>query len=1573
MEATRKTVRVFISSTFRDMHSERDHLVTVVFPELRERLERLDLDFYDVDLRWGVPHTGVDGERINSWAYCKQWIDRVEPFFVCIVGERYGWTPPSAEIHDVEDRANYAGLSITEMEIRHAALRGQRRHHSYFFFRKPQIPKDTPAAILREYADLHDQERLRELKRQIQSTGRPVRFYDCRWTGQSFKELEAFGQLVLEDLWSGVLRDSRYVPREIWHQVLGHNPDDDPIYTNEHVPVPVEVWDSILQHVKPTMRLHFDAENRQMTEFAVSRLRWFQGRDAELRQLTSFVDTDLPSTASRLCVVGAVAGQGKSALLARFAVQLADSPHLLISHFVGATERSADIRSLLERLNQELEHSGIEWPADTNPLHDTDGLARRLAQRLGNYSGTRRIILMIDAINQLTDGHDLTWLPVSVARSVRIIVSTIDDGSLSDDNSEGRIAAALHARKPQPKRIALQALDSTDVRQIVVDYLHEYCKELDREQINSICRMHKARNPLYLLTMLHELRTLGGNDMHQFVPRLIEEIPIKYPNSIRLFDWVLERLEYFGSEAVRLWCSYLFLGRVGMSSRELGDLVAAKLGAEGGPNALRIERGIRRYLQHRGSQLDFFHGQLREAVALRYLAGDVTPLHRDIAEYFKSRWREPYRHALSELPHHQIQGRGWNSLLSTLGDQQFIDEKESALLGDSLHQDFRLGIENAVAVGRPFVAASLALRKGRLVLDSTIRNKPGQLGLVVHLISKAGDRPLLNRIVSAVLQSSDATIRTGACLEVLLAGGQVLLPEQRDHVLTAVRQGLAAAASLPQSPNVAVIRDTNVIHGRAYEFFFVLAYIRDAEALADALRTYMQLPKVWSITDYALHSQLETSTVRRNHIESIFEVANEFSVVAQVLGPLLGDIEALTLLDAGQFTSVVDLFTKVNAKIQPDLFFQVVLRCGRRDLLLAWRAQLDGESAPSFIKPQTVRMMIELELGNRGAAIQAYQDVKPSIVQEDQLFEVLAEQLRALAIWQRLADREMLQHILREIKPQIDQVEPVKRLQLLVEWISYASHCDWPTDEIRDIWYRAVGLWEECRDESPWCGDFRICHYFKFIRPRNAIGPEGLLTIDDWVRTIWRVTDPSDLKIGMAVAEYARRDPPMLDLLADVTNRFSIVTRDILTQISTDKVLEWTLFYGEAILYSAALHEVPGVDKEWSKLVSLLRMVRDETRFGERSRSLLCNLVKYSRPMAGAMARQMVSYDYRPPLTVLDVITQSVAAFVLTDSQNVDKQSADRILAAARYRKKTLAADEYRAFGALIMASRTRYYSADLINRESCFNMVGGRGAHIDAFDVVPEEEGKWILSLLSAEALAAHGQTDLAKRELMSSMRVAMVRTLPQNGEMSRNSDSQALSLAIWFWTICGPLAKRLGMELPVRGEFPLAVPEELTERSGFEEIYRYLGMCDRWADKISPGLLSTIILRAADESNLRCRFLLLFMLRGLAFGKRIAEFNQDEIDQSALHELLDCPTNAAAPEPTSAINESDFLARNYCHLCGHKISDTPSTAPCPNCGSRLFYRDETQMDCRKCGTLVPGDARYCAQCGAEQYDSAL
>jgi hypothetical protein len=49
--ASWKTLRVFISSTFRDMQAERDHLVRFVFPKLREELLKHRIHLIDVDLR----------------------------------------------------------------------------------------------------------------------------------------------------------------------------------------------------------------------------------------------------------------------------------------------------------------------------------------------------------------------------------------------------------------------------------------------------------------------------------------------------------------------------------------------------------------------------------------------------------------------------------------------------------------------------------------------------------------------------------------------------------------------------------------------------------------------------------------------------------------------------------------------------------------------------------------------------------------------------------------------------------------------------------------------------------------------------------------------------------------------------------------------------------------------------------------------------------------------------------------------------------------------------------------------------------------------------------------------------------------------------------------------------------------------------------------------------------------------------------------------------------------------------------------------------------------------------------
>ena len=80
-----KTVNVFVSSTFDDMHAERDYLVKEVFPRLREWCEQRRLRLVDVDLRWGVTEAAAtNNKRVVD--VCLRRIDDCRPFFICLLG-----------------------------------------------------------------------------------------------------------------------------------------------------------------------------------------------------------------------------------------------------------------------------------------------------------------------------------------------------------------------------------------------------------------------------------------------------------------------------------------------------------------------------------------------------------------------------------------------------------------------------------------------------------------------------------------------------------------------------------------------------------------------------------------------------------------------------------------------------------------------------------------------------------------------------------------------------------------------------------------------------------------------------------------------------------------------------------------------------------------------------------------------------------------------------------------------------------------------------------------------------------------------------------------------------------------------------------------------------------------------------------------------------------------------------------------------------------------------------------------------------------------------------------------------
>lgn len=130
-----RTATIFVSSTFVDMNDERDVLNSYVLPKLNEHFNPKRIIIQLVDLRWGVRTAEIEDvpDRDNKvLSVCFDEIDRSQPFFVAILGDRYGYDSLDKNIIDsisyklkgtfLNDISDLYKKSVTELEILYGAL-----------------------------------------------------------------------------------------------------------------------------------------------------------------------------------------------------------------------------------------------------------------------------------------------------------------------------------------------------------------------------------------------------------------------------------------------------------------------------------------------------------------------------------------------------------------------------------------------------------------------------------------------------------------------------------------------------------------------------------------------------------------------------------------------------------------------------------------------------------------------------------------------------------------------------------------------------------------------------------------------------------------------------------------------------------------------------------------------------------------------------------------------------------------------------------------------------------------------------------------------------------------------------------------------------------------------------------------------------------------------------------------------------------------------------------------------------------------------------------------------------------
>jgi len=181
--APQRQFRVFVSSTFKDMMEERNVLLEKVFPRVAEYCHARKTEFIGVDLRWGI--TEEQSRKGETIGICMAEIDRARPLFMGMIGERYGWVPPEADI------------SVTEQEIRYGALEAPKGTEAFFYLRDKEL---TEALCGQSAPD----PRLDTLRQRILASGYPVM--------TDYQDLDSFAQRVYEDLCGAVDRLTADLP-----------------------------------------------------------------------------------------------------------------------------------------------------------------------------------------------------------------------------------------------------------------------------------------------------------------------------------------------------------------------------------------------------------------------------------------------------------------------------------------------------------------------------------------------------------------------------------------------------------------------------------------------------------------------------------------------------------------------------------------------------------------------------------------------------------------------------------------------------------------------------------------------------------------------------------------------------------------------------------------------------------------------------------------------------------------------------------------------------------------------------------------------------------------------------------------------------------------------------------------------------------------------------------------------------------------------------------------------------------------------------------------------------------------
>ena len=158
--------KFFISSTFYDMHAERDMIQNIVQPAVNQKLNEQGEYVSFSDLRWGID-TISDTTKHKILDACFDEIDSCKPYFIVFIGGRYGWIPNelATPYQDRFGNIEILNKSITELEVLYALKLNTNNLNRCLFYFKDDADYEDEDGLKREQVI----ERISDLRQKIEN------------------------------------------------------------------------------------------------------------------------------------------------------------------------------------------------------------------------------------------------------------------------------------------------------------------------------------------------------------------------------------------------------------------------------------------------------------------------------------------------------------------------------------------------------------------------------------------------------------------------------------------------------------------------------------------------------------------------------------------------------------------------------------------------------------------------------------------------------------------------------------------------------------------------------------------------------------------------------------------------------------------------------------------------------------------------------------------------------------------------------------------------------------------------------------------------------------------------------------------------------------------------------------------------------------------------------------------------------------------------------------------------------------------------------------------------------------